>query len=159
MLVTALGATLFQAVIRDEVRDVYRAAAARADAAGHGLRIKLTLTGAPSLSALPWEMLFDEGSFLVLDRTTPVVRSLDLPQVQTRRRFPRCRPVSPRPRALLVPRSRVEVAATQGVHAPVFILRDTVGVVIPLDAGEFALESVNVRPASEQHLGSQVVRL
>src|SRR3954447_360267 len=77
--ITDLGNTLFEALIRADVRDLYRGAAARADAAGHGLRVRLALADAQQFRGLPWELLFDDASFLVLDGTTPVVRALDLP--------------------------------------------------------------------------------
>ena len=79
--ITSLGSSLFDALIRADVRDLYRGAAARADAAGRGLRVRLSLTDADEFRGLPWELLFDEPSFLVLDKTTPVVRSFDLPLV------------------------------------------------------------------------------
>jgi hypothetical protein len=79
--ITSLGSSLFDALIRADVRDLYRSAAARADAAGRGLRVRLLLTDADEFRGLPWELLFDEPSFMVLDKTTPVVRSFDLPLV------------------------------------------------------------------------------
>ena len=47
---------------------------------GRGLRLRLRLTGAPSLAAMPWELLYDKSSrmFYAQSDRTPVVRYLDV---------------------------------------------------------------------------------
>ena len=51
-----------------------------ADSQGRGLRISLSMTEAPELLEIPWELLYDpsEARFLSQSIYTPVVRSLDL---------------------------------------------------------------------------------
>jgi|GEM_PF-648289 len=77
-----LGARFFAAVMRDEIVVCLRRSldAARRDEAG--LRIRLRLTDAPELAALPWEYLFDPSrdQFLALVDELSIVRYLDLPE-------------------------------------------------------------------------------
>ena len=80
--VTELGDSLFKALFRDDVRDLYRTARAAADAREHGLRVKLSLTRVPELMTLPWEFLYDDPSFLSISQLTPVVRYLELPRTR-----------------------------------------------------------------------------
>ncbi|MBV9423230.1 MAG: CHAT domain-containing protein, partial [Solirubrobacterales bacterium] len=80
--VTELGDSLFKALFRDSVRDLYRTARASADARDHGLRVKLALTDTPELMTLPWEFLYDDPSFLSISQLTPIVRYLDLPRTR-----------------------------------------------------------------------------
>jgi len=79
------GATLFDALIKDEVRDVYLNAQLHARANGHGLRLTFQLTGVPELMQIPWEFIYDRPSFLAQSIFTPVVRSLDLTSVRPAR--------------------------------------------------------------------------
>ena len=64
----------------DEVGDLYQGARRVADSKGRGLRISLSMTGAPDLLEIPWEFLYDPGDAYFLSQSiyTPVVRSLDL---------------------------------------------------------------------------------
>lgn len=80
--VTELGDSLFKALFRNSVRDLYRTARASADARDHGLRVKLALTDVPELMTLPWEFLYDDPSFLSISQLTPIVRYLDLPRAR-----------------------------------------------------------------------------
>jgi hypothetical protein len=73
-----LGSELFKALFRENLRDLYYAASAEADAAGKGLRITLLLGQAPELMNVPWEYLCDDGRFLSVSERTPIVRYLDL---------------------------------------------------------------------------------
>jgi hypothetical protein len=99
------GGTLFKAVFRDQVRDVYRDAMANARSRNHGLRVTLCLSGSPALVSVPWEYLFDDPDFLSLSALTPVVRSLDLPRPS------RALPVEPPLRILGVVSSPAEYAS------------------------------------------------
>lgn len=73
-----LGSELFDALFRGNLRDLYHAASAEADAAGKGLRITLLLGEAPDLMHVPWEYMCDDGRFLSVSERTPIVRYLDL---------------------------------------------------------------------------------
>jgi hypothetical protein len=80
----ALGAALFNAVFAGEVRSLYDRALGsldREDSAGLRVQLRLDLKELPSLSAVPWELLYreDTGNFLALSRRSPVVRYLELP--------------------------------------------------------------------------------
>jgi hypothetical protein len=74
------GTKLFGALFGDEVRELYRSSFAESRSAGRGLRITLSLTGAPELLQVPWEYLYDHPSFLSISTWTPIVRYLDLPK-------------------------------------------------------------------------------
>ena len=76
----AFGTELLKALVIDErVHDVYRLARRDAEAAGRGLRVTLHLSGAPQLTGIPWELLYERPRFLAQSIWTPVVRYLDLP--------------------------------------------------------------------------------
>ena len=62
------GERLFQAVIWEGCRDIYRKSIEMARSAGKGLRILLDFHAAPALQNLPWEYLFDPQlrQFLIL---------------------------------------------------------------------------------------------
>jgi hypothetical protein len=75
-----LGRELFESLMADDVGDLYHGARRVADSKGRGLRISLSMTGAPDLLEIPWEFLYDPGDAYFLSQSifTPVVRSLDL---------------------------------------------------------------------------------
>ena len=79
------GAKLFQAVMQEQVGDVYQAARTAAQTRGNALRITLCLSGAPELMRLPWEFLYKRPHFLSQSIMTPLVRSLDLERTHTPR--------------------------------------------------------------------------
>jgi hypothetical protein len=80
------GRTLFAALFTGEVGELYGIAWSAAQAAGHGLRIRLHLRPRSSelawLTRIPWEILFDEraGVFPGLNSLNPLIRHLDLPR-------------------------------------------------------------------------------
>src|SRR5262245_44724116 len=76
-VVRDFGQALFDALIADEVRNVFDVSRARSAEAGTGLRIRLSFDTA-ALAALPWEFMFDErsGDFVCLSEATPIVRYL-----------------------------------------------------------------------------------
>jgi uncharacterized protein YqgC (DUF456 family) len=79
-LAKAFGGKLFGALFGDEVRELYRSSVAESRSTGRGLRVTLSLTGAPELLQVPWEFLYDHPSFLSISTWTPIVRYLDLPK-------------------------------------------------------------------------------
>lgn len=72
------GHELFESLLQGEVRDVYLSARRLAEVRERGLRVTLSLTGAPDLMQIPWEFLYERPSFLAQSIYTPLVRSLDL---------------------------------------------------------------------------------
>jgi hypothetical protein len=74
------GAKLFGALFEGDVRELYRSSFAETRTAGRGLRVTLSLTGAPELLQVPWEYMYDPPSFLSISSWTPIVRYLDLPK-------------------------------------------------------------------------------
>jgi hypothetical protein len=80
MVAQRLGAQLFDALFRDEIRRVYDISRQVTGADSLGLRIKLRIN-APELTAIPWEFLYDHraGEFLALSRHTAIVRYVELP--------------------------------------------------------------------------------
>lgn len=77
------GTQLFEALMIDDVRDVFRSARGVADSSRKGLRITLYLTDVPELMGVPWEFLYERPRFLAQSMYSPVVRSLDLGEVRT----------------------------------------------------------------------------
>ena len=75
------GERLFNALFQGKVRDLYRMTAAGIDKR-KGLRLSLSLTGAPELMNVPWEYMYDEPRFLSQSAQTPIVRYLDLPRAR-----------------------------------------------------------------------------
>ena len=76
------GQWLFESVFRDEVLVNLRSSLTIAQATHHSrLRIRLNLSDAGELVALPWEYLFDPKTnrFFCLSVDTPLVRSLNVP--------------------------------------------------------------------------------
>ncbi|HEV7526698.1 MAG TPA: CHAT domain-containing protein [Acidimicrobiia bacterium] len=80
-VVRDFGQSLFNALIADNVRNVFDVSRARAAAQGQGLRIKLSCNDALA-AGLPWEYMFDERSddFVGLSQETPIVRYLRVGQ-------------------------------------------------------------------------------
>jgi hypothetical protein len=74
------GSKLFGALFEGDVRELYRSSSSDSRGAGRGLRLTLSLTGAPELLQVPWEYLYDHPSFLSISTWTPIVRYLDLPK-------------------------------------------------------------------------------
>jgi CHAT domain-containing protein len=79
--VRRVGASLFDAFVTGEVREVFRESMAFASARSKGLRIKL-LIDPPELSETPWELLFDGRNrrYIGLSTKTPIVRHPGIPQ-------------------------------------------------------------------------------
>jgi len=75
-----LGSGLFDAVFRDGVLVAWSRSKDAARQEGRGLRLRLRLTGAPDLAAMPWELLYDKSArmFYAQSDRTPVVRYLDV---------------------------------------------------------------------------------
>lgn len=75
-----LGSGLFDAVFRNEVLVAWSRSKDAVRQDGRGLRLRLRLTNAPSLAAMPWELLYDKSSrmFYAQSDRTPVVRYLDV---------------------------------------------------------------------------------
>ena len=79
-LAKGFGSKLFGALFEGDVRELYRSSYSETRGAGRGLRLTLSLTGAPELLQVPWEYLYDHPSFLSISTWTPIVRYLDLPK-------------------------------------------------------------------------------
>src|SRR3954471_17934447 len=79
-LAKTFGTKLFGALFEGDVRELYRSSFSETRAAGQGLRVTLSLTGAPELLQVPWEYMYDHPSFLSISTWTPIVRSPDLPK-------------------------------------------------------------------------------
>ena len=75
-----LGSGLFDAVFRNGVLVAWSRSKDAVRQEGRGLRLRLRLTGAPSLAAMPWELLYDKSvrMFYAQSDRTPVVRYLDV---------------------------------------------------------------------------------
>jgi CHAT domain len=76
-----VGTRLFDSLMVDGVRDIFRSARGGAESAKKGLRLTLCLTDAPELMDLPWEFLYEKPRFLSHSIFSPVARSLDLRDV------------------------------------------------------------------------------
>lgn len=72
-----LGGALADALFAGGVGAAYDAARSASSAAQRGLRLTLSLGGAPALLSLPWEFLYRRPRFLASQRHTPLVRRLD----------------------------------------------------------------------------------
>src|SRR5215211_1979760 len=79
-LAKGFGTKLFGALFSGDVRELYRSSLTEARSEGQGLRVTLSLTGAPELLQVPWEYMYDHPSFLSISTWTPIVRYLDLPK-------------------------------------------------------------------------------
>jgi hypothetical protein len=78
------GSRLYRALFTDQIEAILLRSLSEAAARGVGLRIRLRLTDAPVLGALPWEFMYDglRNRFLCLSERTPIVRFLDVPDPQ-----------------------------------------------------------------------------
>jgi CHAT domain-containing protein len=83
-LLKGLGTQLYQALFPADVHAHLRASVAGAEAAGHGVRLRLTVEPA-ELSALPWEFLYDADTNTFLANSTQTVLSRYIPVPMARR--------------------------------------------------------------------------
>ena len=90
------GGKLFSSLFDGDVKELFRSSYDEARSENHALRITLSLTGAPELSQVPWEYMYDHPEFLSTSTMTPIVRYLDLPKPRRprSRSRPGRRPVS-----------------------------------------------------------------
>jgi hypothetical protein len=72
-----LGGALADALLTGEIGAFYTAARHDAAAQGRGLRLTLSLTAAPALLSVPWELLYRRPRFFANQRRTPLVRHLE----------------------------------------------------------------------------------
>jgi len=79
--VRRVGASLFDAFVAGQIRELYRESIALTGARLMGLRLTL-LVDPPELSAAPWELLYDARNrrYLGLSSKTPIVRHARIPQ-------------------------------------------------------------------------------
>ncbi len=73
-----LGGALNDALLAGAIGAGYEAARLRAGERGRGLRLTLSLAGAPALLGVPWELLYRRPRFLANQRRTPLVRHLEV---------------------------------------------------------------------------------
>ncbi|HSS49483.1 MAG TPA: hypothetical protein VLX28_11100, partial [Thermoanaerobaculia bacterium] len=79
--VREIGDLLFQALFKDEIRDLFHESIGQIRGSDRGLRIRLRIdSDLGGVQALPWELLHREKTddFLGADRRFSVVRSLDV---------------------------------------------------------------------------------
>jgi hypothetical protein len=78
--VKKLGGALYDCIFGGAVAERFRSSLALARHEGQGLRIRLRLSGAPALTDIPWELMFDaaNNNYVGLSVNTPIVRQLDL---------------------------------------------------------------------------------
>ncbi|MDD5393937.1 MAG: SUMF1/EgtB/PvdO family nonheme iron enzyme [Thiothrix sp.] len=78
--VKKLGGALYDCLFSGDVAERFRTSLAVTEREGKGLRIRLFLSGAPSLINIPWELLYDTTNkdYVGLSVNTPVIRKLDL---------------------------------------------------------------------------------
>jgi hypothetical protein len=78
-----LGTRLFEALFPSDVEDAYRAATGYARGEGKGLRLRLRLTQAPEIAALPWEYVHDRQRdiFFAVSSDTPLSRFIEPQQI------------------------------------------------------------------------------
>ncbi len=81
LTVQNFGRQLFDLLLPNELRGLYRSSLNKAMTQTCGLRLKLRLKEAPELAVLPWEFLYDpnEAEYVCLSQDTSIVRYLDLP--------------------------------------------------------------------------------
>ncbi len=117
-----LGTQLFEAVMRGEIVVCLRRSLDAALRAEARLRIRLRLTGAPALAALPWEYLFDRSrdQFLALVDELSIVRYLDLPEPEA------VLPVAPPLRVLAVLSDPVDIVPRLDVGREWALLQEAI---------------------------------
>ena len=78
--VEKIGGALYASIFNGSVVERFRSSLAIARHENKGLRIRLRLSGAPTLINIPWELLFDTANknYLGLSVHTPIIRKLDL---------------------------------------------------------------------------------
>lgn len=83
--VKKLGGSLYKSLFSGAVAERFRSSLAMAEMEGKGLRIRLNLSGAPTLINIPWELLFDadNNEYIGLSINTPIIRKLDLAKQST----------------------------------------------------------------------------
>lgn len=79
LAVQEFGRVLFEALLPNDVRDLYRQTLAKARRQNKDIRLKLTLQP-PEVAALPWEFMYDprQRDYVCLCNTS-IVRYLDIP--------------------------------------------------------------------------------
>ncbi|MFO7634504.1 MAG: SUMF1/EgtB/PvdO family nonheme iron enzyme [Caldilinea sp.] len=85
-LVRPWGRVLYATLFRGEVETCLLRSLDAARRSGSGLRIRLHLTDAPELAALPWELAYSPQleRFLALSNSTPIVRYMAVSQGEPR---------------------------------------------------------------------------
>lgn len=78
-----LGTALGEALFGGSVGEAYDDARSASSDSSRGLRLTLSLGGAPALLSLPWEFLYRRPRFLASQRHTPLVRRLDTASTTT----------------------------------------------------------------------------
>jgi len=76
-----LGGALAEALITGDIATGYDAARRKAATDRRGLRLSISLAEAPQLLSVPWELLYRRPRFLANQRSTPLVRHLDTPDL------------------------------------------------------------------------------
>jgi peptidoglycan hydrolase-like protein with peptidoglycan-binding domain len=72
-----LGGALADALFKADLCAAYDQATTHAASNGRGIRLTLSLAGAPELLSVPWEFLYRRPRFLASQRRSPLVRLLD----------------------------------------------------------------------------------
>ena len=73
----SVGRNLYQAIIQNEIHELFERASAVAESQSVGLRLLLKFSQSPELDEVPWELLHDGQEFLTINPETPVVRYLE----------------------------------------------------------------------------------
>ncbi len=84
-VIQKFGRELFDLLLPNEIRGLYRTSLNKAIEKDSGLRLRLRLKEAPELAILPWEFLYDdnEGEYICLSKDTSIVRYIDFPRPPT----------------------------------------------------------------------------
>src|SRR3982751_508916 len=78
----SLGAQLFEAAFSGEVGQAFLRSRGSAGGREGGVRLRLRLSGAPELAALPWELLYSPSEESFLSLRLPIVRFVEAPVAQ-----------------------------------------------------------------------------